>query len=203
ASRGYAMVLVDVRGTGASFGSWTAPFSHNEVMDDRDIVDWVIAQRWSNGLVGAIGTSYEGGTAQLVAAVNHPAVKAVIPRWEEFDAYTDIALPGGILCEWVVKNWGALVRELDNSAGAKPVDGDADARQLKAAVKEHARNLDVYGTVRKVIFRDDQSLQPNGTIDDFSLHSYRKEIELSGAAVYGWGSWLDGATADGVIRRFQ
>ena len=81
ASRGYAMVRIDVRGSGASFGRWSGPSSSDEVKDGGEIVNWIVAQPWSNGKVGAMGDSYEGSTAQMLAAVNHPAVKAVIPRF--------------------------------------------------------------------------------------------------------------------------
>jgi len=74
-SHGYAMVLVDVSGTGASFGVWRGPWSPDEIKDGGEIVNWIVAQPWSNGKVGAIGTSYEGATAQLLAVPNHPAVK--------------------------------------------------------------------------------------------------------------------------------
>jgi putative CocE/NonD family hydrolase len=40
------------------------------------------------------------------------------------------------------------------------------------------------------------------TLDDMSLFNFKEEIEDSGAAISGWGSWLDGTTSDTVIRRF-
>jgi hypothetical protein len=72
--RGYAAVVVDVRGTGASFGTWKYPWSRGEVRDLGDVVRWISTQPWSDGNVGAIGTSYTANTAQLAAAtVGTPA----------------------------------------------------------------------------------------------------------------------------------
>lgn len=104
-SYGYALVFVDVRGSGASFGSRPYPWSRDEIMDGGEIVDWIVAQPWSNGKVGGIGTSYVGATAELLAVSNNPAVKAVIPRFSQFDVYTDNSFPGGVFYEWLVKNW--------------------------------------------------------------------------------------------------
>lgn len=49
---GYAVVAVDVRGTGASFGSWRAPWQPEERADSQEIVDWIVSQPWSNQQVG-------------------------------------------------------------------------------------------------------------------------------------------------------
>lgn len=49
---GYAVVAVDVRGTGASFGAWKAPWTQEERADSREVLDWVVSQPWSNQQVG-------------------------------------------------------------------------------------------------------------------------------------------------------
>jgi len=72
-THGYAVLLVDVRGTGASFGSRRHPWNAEEIKDAGDIVDWIVAQSWSNGKVGGYGISYEGSTAELLAVPNHAA----------------------------------------------------------------------------------------------------------------------------------
>lgn len=114
-SYGYALVLVDVRGTGASFGTWPYPWSKEEIFDGSDVVDWIVSQPWSNGKVASIGTSYVGATAELLAVTNHRAVKAVIPRFSQFDLYTDIPFPGGIFNQMFVKRWAHLDRLLDQN----------------------------------------------------------------------------------------
>ena len=201
-SHGYAMVLVDVRGTGASTGVWSAPFSRDEIADNHDIVSWIVAQPWCSGNVGAIGTSYEGGAAQLLAASNHPAVKAVIPRFQEFDEYTDLPFPGGVFTDSFVKQWQDTIHQLDNSHDIKPVDEDKDYSLLKTAIKDHAQNVDVYKSALKITYRDDVLSGQTQTLDSIGVPAYQKEIEQSKAAIYGWGSWTDAATADAVIHRF-
>ena len=53
--RGYAVVIVDVRGTGASFGTRDSFRSPREREDSREIAEWIVAQPWSNGAIGATG----------------------------------------------------------------------------------------------------------------------------------------------------
>jgi len=96
---GYALVLVDVRGSGASFGSWRTPWSPAEVADLGQVVDWIVKQPWSNGRVGAYGDSYAGNTAEMLATVGRRAVRAVVPISDDFDPYLGNAFPGGIFSE--------------------------------------------------------------------------------------------------------
>ena len=57
---GYALVVIDVRGTGASFGTRDSFRSPRERDDCKAIADWIVAQPWSNGTIGATGVSLPG-----------------------------------------------------------------------------------------------------------------------------------------------
>jgi uncharacterized protein len=85
ARRGYAFVVQDVRGRWASEGEYD-PFM-NEFDDGHDTVDWVAAQPWCDGSVGAMGESYYGYTAWCMALSGHPAVKAASPGDTTVDMY--------------------------------------------------------------------------------------------------------------------
>lgn len=202
ASYGYAVVWVDVRGTGASTGSWPMPWSRDEIKDGGEIVDWIIRQPWSNGKVGAMGSSYSGNAALFVTVPNHPALRAVIPRHYEFDEYTDVPFPGGIFNDRMVKMWNEGNHQLDLNPGVRPVDADKDGSMLNEAIKSHAKNIDIYGAAQRVTYRDDKPFN-SFSIDDFSPHSLRREIESSGAAINSWGGWMDAGTADAVITSFM
>jgi putative CocE/NonD family hydrolase len=69
---GFALIVVDARGTGASYGTRTSELGEREIADYGDVIDWVAAQPWSNGRVGIYGTSYEGQAAELVARLGNP-----------------------------------------------------------------------------------------------------------------------------------
>ena len=215
-SHGYALVLVDVRGTGASFGARRHPWDPEEIKDAGDIVDWIVAQPWSNGKVGGYGTSYSGTTAELLTVVHHPAVKAVIPRFNEFDAYTDISFPGGIYLDAFVEKWAESNRSLDANQvskdwglkgklvrGVKPVDADKGRRLLQQAVRDHASNISVDSIARGITYRDDRDSEHDIVTEDFNVYTFREKIEQSGVPIYGWGGWFDAGTANAVIQRFM
>jgi putative CocE/NonD family hydrolase len=77
ARAGYAVVIQDVRGTGASEGQ--AFFWHQEYDDGYDSVEWVAAQPWCNGNVGMYGYSYSGHTQFAAAVTQPPHLKAICP----------------------------------------------------------------------------------------------------------------------------
>ena len=199
-SHGYATVFVDARGTGASYGVWKAPFSQDEVKDYNEVVNWIVAQPWSNGKVGALGNSYTGNTALWLASTMHPAVKAVIPRHYEFDLFAETPYPGGVLTDWMVKTWNEGNRQLDTNPGVRLVDEDVDQKLYKEATKQRAENIDVYAAALKTTFRDDRAF--GYTLDELSLHSYSPQIEKSNVAINNWGGWFDASTADAIIKTF-
>jgi len=215
-SYGYALVYVDVRGTGASFGTWPYPWDPDSIEDMREIVDWIITQPWCSGKVGGFGISYLGTTAELLQVPNHPAVKAVIPQFNHPDVFIDIAFPGGAFNERFIREWGKLDEQLDNNIipdlfpfagrfvvkGVKPVDIPEGRQLLKEAVTEHRDNISVYEVAKQLTYRD---ISPEGEVANYesiTVHQYHQAIANSGVEVFGWGSWMDAGTADAVIRRF-
>ena len=65
--RGYAHVIVDVRGSNDSEGQYDL-FGSREQQDLYDIIEWVAAQPWCDGRVGVYGTAYSASTALYVTA---------------------------------------------------------------------------------------------------------------------------------------
>ena len=66
-SNGYAIVVSDMRGTGASSG-FTSAMSPQLKKDGVEIIDWITAQNWSNGKVGMLGPSYLGWIQMAIAS---------------------------------------------------------------------------------------------------------------------------------------
>jgi putative CocE/NonD family hydrolase len=214
---GYAWVSVDARGSGASFGTRSSPWSPDEVRDGAEIVDWIVDQPWSDGKVGSFGGSYDGTTAEFLLVNRHPAVKAVAPLFALFDVYTDIAYPGGIHLSWFTEEWGRFNRALDENRiadavdskrarlmlkGVRPVEEDHDRSMLAAAVRDHTGNYDVHAEALSVTYRDDRSETVGWKTDDFSPHTYIDDIRASGAAIYSYSGWFDGAYPHSAIKRF-
>ncbi len=116
-ARGYAWIDVDARGSGASFGERPCPWwMDGEVADGAEIVAWIIEQPWSNGRVGSTGVSYDGTTADFLATTQHPAVRAIAPRFALYDVYADVAFPGGLHSIYFTDAWESANVALDRNA---------------------------------------------------------------------------------------
>src|SRR5919109_2372970 len=76
--RGYAVVVVDVRGTGNSEGCMDY-LGARDRQDFHDVVEWAGTQPWSNGNVGIIGVSYVGSTPILAAASRPEHLRTIVP----------------------------------------------------------------------------------------------------------------------------
>jgi len=200
-SRGYARVLMDERGTGASFG--TVRYGKPTLGDIREVVDWIVRQPWSNGRVAATGGSYEGTTSELLAAIDHPAVRAVAPLYSDFNYYTDLLYSGGVFNDLLIKTWSDLTAQMDAGASAKRVDTDKDGTLLKQAVAQHPANLNVYDGSRHAPFIDDVASGMGGAWLDISITGVRAELEKSRVPMMIFASWYDAATVQGTIERFQ
>ncbi|HEY8104963.1 MAG TPA: CocE/NonD family hydrolase, partial [Gemmatimonadales bacterium] len=76
-ARGYAVVLVDVRGRYGSAGDFE-PYRH-EGKDGYDTIEWAARQPWSSGAVGTFGLSYPAAVQWLAATEQPPSLKAMVP----------------------------------------------------------------------------------------------------------------------------
>lgn len=215
---GYAYVLIDVRGSGASFGSRAQEWSPDEVRDGAEVVDWIIQQPWSNGKVGATGVSYNGVSAELLLVNKHPAVKAVAPCDSLFDTYADMIEPGGVYYKSINELWGPITLAMDLNQfgekylkgfekevfrGVRPVDEDRDGSLRAAAIREHARNYDLISYIRNATYRDE--VVPGGgyNADVSSPFMFQRQIQDSGAAIYSYAGWYDGAFPNAAVKRFM
>ncbi len=114
-TRGYAWVHVCARGSGASGGVRPYPWSDDEVADGGEVLDWIVAQGWSNGAVGSRGVSYDGTAAEMLLLNGHPALRAIAPRFSLYDVYADVAFPGGVHLSWFTELWGRFNAALDRN----------------------------------------------------------------------------------------
>jgi uncharacterized protein len=78
APRGYAVVMVDLRGTGRSEGCLDH-LGDADADDLRRIVEWAATRSWSNGNVGMTGHSYVGSTPSVAAAQRPNGLRTIVP----------------------------------------------------------------------------------------------------------------------------
>ena len=93
---GFAVVDVNMRGTGCSGGAFDY-FEPLENLDAYDVIETIAHQPWVlHHKVGMLGISY-GGISQLFAAqLQPPALEAIAPL-SVLDATATTLYPGGIL----------------------------------------------------------------------------------------------------------
>lgn len=216
-SRGYAIVYTDVRGTGASEGTRPHPWYVDEIKDGADVVDWIISQPWSDGNVVSNGISYPGICSEFFALNNHPAVKAIMPGHAMWDAYIDLAFPGGCYDWKFMEIWSFFGKNLDKNnpkvfkqllpvvwliaKGVKPVDSDKDLKILIGALNQHKSNKYVYEMTLDKNYRDEPL--PDGTkIIDTCIYPHKEELEKTRVPILAWCSWLDSGYVDVIIHRF-
>ncbi|MGA0923649.1 MAG: CocE/NonD family hydrolase, partial [Lutimaribacter sp.] len=109
AKRGYACLRVDMRGNGDSEGLMEDEYSPQELADACEVIAWAAAQPWCNGHVGMMGISWGGFNALQVAALQPPALQAIITLCSTVDRFADdIHYKGGCLLNENL-GWGATM----------------------------------------------------------------------------------------------
>ncbi|WP_394748842.1 CocE/NonD family hydrolase [Spongiimicrobium salis] len=102
ATHGFAVVVQDVRGKGASKGVFT-PFV-NEKKDGYETLDWMNHQKWSNHRIGLWGSSYLSFCALSLADSGHPALKGIFNLSGWIDG-SKVNYPGGAFHQMLIIPW--------------------------------------------------------------------------------------------------
>lgn len=106
---GYAVLRVDMRGTGESDGLLRDEYIKQEQDDALEVIDWISRQDWCTGDVGMMGKSWGGFNSLQVAARRPPALRAIITVGFTDDRFNeDIHYKGGCLLNdnfW----WGSIM----------------------------------------------------------------------------------------------
>lgn len=93
--RGYAFLMVDVRGTGTSTGTWDF-FSPTEQRDYLEVLQWARQQPWCNGKLAVTGISYGALASLIVAGMQPDGLAAIFAIEGGEDAVRELGLPGGV-----------------------------------------------------------------------------------------------------------
>jgi hypothetical protein len=190
---GYAVIVVERPGTGASFGVMNASFETGG-KEAGEIMNWIAAQKWCNGNIGMYGDSFQAMIQMAAAAAGNPHLKAVFPTSCGFDVYSSVNYPGGILNKNFVSffSWATSFME---SGVLTPVDSDKNGSLLAQARKERGgstlgKQSEVWFT--KFPFRD--SVTTTGTKiweGPGNLYPLLNRINRAGVPVYMTTGWYD------------
>jgi uncharacterized protein len=119
---GFAVVDVNMRGTGCSGGAYDF-FETLQNLDGYDVIETIAHQPWVLGnKVGMLGISY-GGISQLFTAQTQPAGLEAIAPLSVIDATASTLYPGGILNTGFAVAWAEERQQ--NAEPASPGHGQA------------------------------------------------------------------------------
>jgi putative CocE/NonD family hydrolase len=142
ARAGYALVRIDIRGTGASEGVNIDEYTPQEQADGVEAIEWLAAQPWCDGHVNITGISYGGFTALQLASYQPPHLTSIIPIDFTDDRYTDDChYRGGLMRMYYDVSWYGT-RMI--AWGAMPADPDAVGSQWARTWEEHIEQNEPY-----------------------------------------------------------
>jgi len=188
---GYAAVVVERPGTGASFGQlkFTPELGAKET---DEILNWIAVQKWSDGKIGMFGDSIQAQIQFVAASTGNPYLKAILPATTWIDSYSAMMFPGGIQ-DIAFSNFYVRANQAFDFL-ATPVDQDKDGTLLAKARAER-QNQTLADTVKNVAnapFRDTLTLTgQNFWVDFNTLYPLFERINRAGVPFYLIDGWYD------------
>lgn len=144
---GYAHIIADIRGTGASEGEMCGNYNsggHGDGKDIYDIVEWMAEQDWCDSNVGMIGISYFATVQILGAAERPPHLKAIFVNGGHYDLY-ELCYHGGIM--WLMPRASREGRGGDSGNAFNNVSSKSSKvyspEELQALMQERLKDPDI------------------------------------------------------------
>ena len=110
AGHGYAAIRVDMRGSGDSEGVMLDEYLQQELDDAVSVIAWLAERSWCDGSVGMMGKSWGGFNSLQVAALQPPALKAIITVCSTDDRYADdVHYKGGCILSTDMLGWSTTM----------------------------------------------------------------------------------------------
>jgi putative CocE/NonD family hydrolase len=142
------VVIQDVRVRYRSEGRWSG--NRDDGPDGSDLLKWIGEQPWSDGKVGTMGTSYDGGTQHALAIANAPNLAAMVP----VDAMSNVGRYGirhNGAFELRHLNWAVT---LGNATGINATaNGTAETPNGHAAAVRAASVPEAVGAIEQIGFQ--------------------------------------------------
>ncbi len=161
---GFAVVDVNMRGTGCSGGAFDF-FEKMQNLDGYDVIETIAHQPWvKGGKVGMLGISY-GGISQLFTAQTDPAGLAAIAPLSVIDATATTLYPGGVLNTGFAVEWAEQRQQ--NAEPASPGHGQAWAtKQIEEGDETCAKNQALHGEAANLLGKIKENSTYNKPVAD-------------------------------------
>jgi predicted acyl esterase len=161
---GFAVVDVNMRGTGCSGGAFDF-FEPLQNLDGYDVIETIAHQPWVLGnKVGMLGISY-GGISQLFTAQLQPPGLAAIAPLSVIDATATTLYPGGILNTGFAVPWSEQRQQ--NAEPAGPGKGQAWAyKRVQEGDATCAANQALHGQAANLLQKIKENSSYNPSIAD-------------------------------------
>ena len=192
-SRGLAVVAQDCRGRHGSDGHFFPWIDDRN--DGLDTLDWLLSQPWCNGSVGMEGDSYLAMVQWLIARENHPAIKALTPRFVGDSCgrgfYDDGAFSLALSFSWASLEIAGRVSEY---SVLPKYDVGALLRELPLSTLDEKAGCGVVPAYRDMI-----SHERDG--EYWESRCFRTNLSNATAPILQIGGWYDYYAAE-VFRRY-
>jgi predicted acyl esterase len=161
---GFAVVDVNMRGTGCSGGAYDF-FEPLQNLDGYDVIETIAHQPWVLGnKVGMLGISY-GAISQLFTAQTQPAGLEAIAPLSTIDATASTLYPGGILNTGFAVAWAEQRQQ--NAEPASPGHGQAWATtRIEEGDQTCAANQALHGEATNLMAKVKENATYNPAVAD-------------------------------------
>jgi putative CocE/NonD family hydrolase len=189
---GYAVIVVERPGTGASFGVMN-PSMEVIAKEENEILNWIASQAWCNGNIGMFGESQQAWCQFAAASTGNPHLKAIFPAASQLELYDALEYRGGVFNKAFNSFFARVVPYLENLA--TPVDSDKDGTLLAQARQGRGGSIDgktMAEGAAQYPLRD--SILPSGKKlwdDVMALYPFIERINRSSIPVYMTTGWYD------------
>jgi len=198
---GFAVVDVNMRGTGCSGGSFDF-FEKMQNLDGYDVIETIAHQPWVLGnKVGMLGISY-GGISQLFTAQEQPPDLEAIAPLSVIDATATTLYPGGIRNDGFAVAWAAERQQ--NAEPASPGHGQAWANtRIEEGDQTCAANQAMHGEAANLMEKiEANSTYKSSVADPLDPVTFVKKINVPTFMACQWEDEQTGGHCADLAQHF-
>jgi predicted acyl esterase len=198
---GFAVVDVNMRGTGCSGGAYDF-FEQLQNLDGYDVIETIAHQPWVlHNKVGMLGISY-GGISQLFTAQTQPAGLAAIAPLSVIDSTATTLYPGGILNTGFAVAWAEERQQ--NAEPAGPGHGQPWAyEQIQKGDQTCSANQALHGEAASLIGKIKANSTYNPAVaDPLDPVSFVKKIKVPTFMACQWEDEQTGGHCADLAQHF-